>query len=129
MLLDTHVWVWLNVDPSKLSDTMRGHLLDPQIQFSISAITIWEVVVAVQRGRLAATLPVEKLVAKWQRVFPLTVLPIDETEAVLSRTLEFEHNDPADRFIAATAYRHELPLATADRRLAGLTWLKIVKPD
>jgi PIN domain nuclease of toxin-antitoxin system len=37
--------------------------------------------------------------------------------AVRSRSVRVEHDDPADRFLAATAQVDELTLVTADERL------------
>ena len=37
--------------------------------------------------------------------------------ALASRTVDVEHQDPADRFIVATAKVHGLTLVTADARL------------
>jgi len=54
----------------------------------------------------------------------MRVIPIDTDIAILSRTLEFSHSDPADRYIAATAFKCGVPLATVDPRLQELTWLK-----
>ena len=47
--------------------------------------------------------------------------------AVLSRQLEFSHQDPADRFIAATAIYLNLYLATVDNRLTELDWLSTIQ--
>lgn len=52
--------------------------------------------------------------------------PLTHEISILSRSLEFKHTDPADRFIAATAAHHGLVLATADTNLTGLAWLKTV---
>ena len=37
--------------------------------------------------------------------------------AVVSRSIELPHQDPADRFLAAAAKVYELTLVTADERL------------
>jgi PIN domain nuclease of toxin-antitoxin system len=54
----------------------------------------------------------------------MRVVPIDEDIAMASRTLKFVHEDPADRYIAATAYIAKAPLATVDARLRCLEWLR-----
>jgi PIN domain nuclease of toxin-antitoxin system len=46
--------------------------------------------------------------------------------AYLSRSLQFDHADPIDRFIAATAFQLNIPLVTADASLQKLSWLKVV---
>ncbi len=54
-----------------------------------------------------------------------TSVPLTNEIAVLSRTLAFQHDDPADRFIAATAYALQGELATSDERLRNLPWIKL----
>ena len=49
--------------------------------------------------------------------------PLNRQIAVLSRQIELSHQDPADRFIAATAVHYQLPLATVDTRLTSAVWL------
>jgi len=44
--------------------------------------------------------------------------------ALLSRQLELPHEDPADRFIAATAVYYNLTLATIDQHLTSAYFLK-----
>ena len=75
-------------------------------------------------GRLKSVDPVENAVRDILNRHPLRVIPLDTEIALLSRTLAFTHEDPADRFIAATACRLRIPLATSDARLIDLPWLK-----
>lgn len=53
----------------------------------------------------------------------MRVVPVDTDITILSRTLAFKHDDPADRIIAATAYKAAQPLATLDEKLTSLPWL------
>jgi PIN domain nuclease of toxin-antitoxin system len=43
--------------------------------------------------------------------------PLSNDIAILSRQLDLVHQDPADRFIAATAVHYGLTLATVDKNL------------
>ena len=43
--------------------------------------------------------------------------PLNREVAVHSRSVRLAHEDPADRFLAATADVYELALVTADERL------------
>ncbi|HVE65427.1 MAG TPA: PIN domain-containing protein [Thermoanaerobaculia bacterium] len=43
--------------------------------------------------------------------------PLNRRDAVESRRVRLSHQDPVDRFLAATAIVHELTLVTADERL------------
>ncbi len=49
--------------------------------------------------------------------------PINGQIAVFSRQLALPHQDPADRFIAATAVQYGFPLATIDSHLVKADWL------
>lgn len=44
---------------------------------------------------------------------------LNHSIAVLSREIELPHQDPADRFLAATAIHYDLTLATVDNNLAS----------
>jgi PIN domain nuclease of toxin-antitoxin system len=44
--------------------------------------------------------------------------------ALRSRTISLPHEDPADRFIAATAIEMRLPLATVNTRLLACAELR-----
>lgn len=91
---------------------------------AISAVSVWELALLYEKGRLSSSLSTEAAVRYALGRYPLKVIPIDAEIALLSRTLPFRHEDPADRFIAATAHRLGVPLATSDARLLTLPWLE-----
>ena len=126
ILLDTHIWVWFNLAPERLPPTLVQAFEGDEAFFGISAISVWETVTAMQKGRIATVASPENTLRNWLLGNPFQVIPLDEEIALLSRTLSFVHDDPADRFIAATAYRLNCPLATTDDRLLALPWLKVL---
>lgn len=79
----------------------------------------------IERGRLGVDGDAEDAVRAWIDANSTRVLPLDEETAFLARSLPFVHEDPADRFIAATAVRHGCPIATLDARLRGLPFLDV----
>lgn len=117
LLLDTHIWIWSLVDPARLTPRVRGALQDAKTEVWLSPISVWEAILLAERGRLA----LEPDPASWVReqlatgLFREAALTWDV--AVESRRLALEHDDPADRFIAATARVHDLTLVTSDTRL------------
>lgn len=54
---------------------------------------------------------------------------ISDEVAILSRTLAVPHEDPADRFLAATAAVYDLTLLTADTRLLEGSGYSVVSND
>ena len=77
----------------------------------VSAVSVWEVATLFVKGRLKAEIPVGAKVDEMLRRYPLTVVPLDAEIALLSGTLPFAHEDPADRLIAATALGRRSPRA------------------
>ena len=123
IVLDTHFWVWFHVGDSRLTQSVANEIGRDTI---LSAASIWEVTTLIQKGRLLSSLSAEETVRKWLADAPIRVVPVDAEIAIFSRTLAFNHDDPADRFIAATAYMYKARLATVDGRLQGLPWLSVL---
>jgi PIN domain nuclease of toxin-antitoxin system len=48
----------------------------------------------------------------------LTLLPLSPSVAIAAVDLQWDHRDPADRLIVATALVHEATLATGDETIA-----------
>ncbi|MEO7453466.1 MAG: type II toxin-antitoxin system VapC family toxin [Fimbriimonadales bacterium] len=126
IVFDTHILVWWLTDDAKLDRGLREEVLADPSKVIVSAVSIWETLVLVQKGRVQ--LPLEEpgaALREWIRSSRFIEAPLTGEVAVLSRTLEFEHEDPADRFIAATAFANDARLATSDSRLRALKWLKL----
>jgi PIN domain nuclease of toxin-antitoxin system len=121
IVLDTHVLVWAASDDRKLGRKARA-LIDQQWasgRVAVPAIAFWEVGLLQERSRLR--LP--STVREWRDsvlAAGAIELPLDGTVAVRAIDLAGLHDDPADRFIVATALVHEAALVTADERL--LDW-------
>lgn len=122
-LLDTHVWVWSLDDPDRLLDGVARALRDPANEVWLSPISVWEVLLLVERGRLG----LEEEPVRWIRraldASRVREAPINHPVAIRSREVELDHEDPADRFLAATAEIYDLTLVTEDARLlTGRSW-------
>jgi PIN domain nuclease of toxin-antitoxin system len=83
----------------------------------LSPISVWEFLLLVERGRLVLdATPRKWLEAAWSRA-PMHEAPLNREVALRSRTVRVPHQDPADRFIAATAEVYDLTLVTDDDNL------------
>ena len=119
LLLDTHIWLWSHAEPDRLSKRVAGALADDLNQLWLSPISIWEFLLLTERGRVrvrGGTPPAEWVEAALSRA-PMHDAPLTREVAVRSRSVRLDHEDPADRFLAATADVYELTLVTADDRL------------
>ena len=117
LLLDTHIWLWGLLEPERLSPEVRAALQSPDNELWLSPLSVWEALVLVQRGRLAVTGDRGQWIREMVRAVPRREAPVTHDIAVESRQLSLPHQDPADRFLAATARVHGLTLVTADERL------------
>ncbi|HEX4403223.1 MAG TPA: type II toxin-antitoxin system VapC family toxin [Polyangia bacterium] len=117
LLLDTHVWLWALLEPSRLKRDVLTQLGSERDEKWLSPISVWETLLLAARGRLSLSPDPEAWVRAQLRHAPIRQVAVDHEIAIQSRRLRLSHEDPADRFIAATARVHELTLVTADRRL------------
>ena len=117
LLLDTHVWLWSLLEPARLSDQARDLLAAPGTELHLSPISLWETLLLAERGRLALEPDAQSWLGKAMSISPVTETPLTFDVALASRSIALTHQDPADRFIAASAKLFSLTLLTADKRL------------
>ena len=123
LLLDTHAWLWSLMEPARLSARARLALGASGNEVWVSAISAWEIALLAEKGRIKLDVSASEWVARAFDVAPLREAPVTREIALESRRLKLSHEDPADRFIAATARIHDLTLVTADARLRKLRGL------
>lgn len=121
IVLDTHALYWADGNDRKLGKKARAVLQRawPKGRVAVSAITFWEIGQLAAKKRLRLPMPTPE----WRtEVLEAGVieLPLDGAIALRGLDLANLHDDPADRFIAATALVHGAALMTADQRL--LDW-------
>lgn len=127
ILLDTHVLIWMSLDPSHLSKPASAAILHARSTDAvcISDITLWEIALLAHRGKLQIRGTVDSFLHEIS--LPIVVKPI--TAAIAAMTVQFPDSyprDPADRLIGATSKVEGLPLVTADVALRRSPLLETV---
>jgi PIN domain nuclease of toxin-antitoxin system len=118
LLLDTHIWIWSLADPRQLSRRVQDELEDKSNELWLSPVSTWEVFLLHSKGRIHLHGNAREWVTRatmYMREAPLT-----HEIVALAQESPLAHQDPADRFLAATAAVLGLTLVTADHRLLGL---------
>jgi PIN domain nuclease of toxin-antitoxin system len=115
LLLDTHIWIWSQVAPAKISARVRRALENESNEVWLSPISIWELILLVQKGRMA----VDGDLVDWIRkgAAPLKEAPLTAEVVLDTARFSLPYPDPADRFLVATARYLGLTLVTSDARL------------
>jgi PIN domain nuclease of toxin-antitoxin system len=114
LLLDTHVFLWLQDDPERLGEHLPG-LEDTRNDLLVSAATSWEIAIKYAKGRLGLPEPPERYVPRRLRDIGANRLPIDHEDALDVSHLPPVHGDPFDRMLVVQARAHGAHIVTADR--------------
>jgi len=118
LLLDTHIWLWSLQDPKRLGKRVQQELRNPTNEIWLSPISTWEALTLNAKGRIRLHGDLAEWVAR--ATARLREAPLTHEIALAARELKLQRQDPADRFLAATAHILDLTLVTADRNLLGL---------
>lgn len=126
LLLDTHIWLWIHREPWKLTSEVNHSLADPENDLWLSPVSIWELVVLLEKKRVTLREDMNQWVEKSKRELSLREAPLSwEVANEIPFTL-LGYRDPADRFLVATAKAYELTLVTADERLMRVPALSVL---
>jgi PIN domain nuclease of toxin-antitoxin system len=126
LLLDTHIWLWSHLEPERLRPQVAAALESPESELWLSPISVWETLVLAAKARLDLEPGPVDWVARALEAVPLRDAPLNREVAVLSRAVDLPHDDPADRFLVATAQVYGLTLVTADDRLRRLKKIDVL---
>jgi PIN domain nuclease of toxin-antitoxin system len=113
LLLDTHVFLWAVNYPEKLSKPVRELLVDPAVERWVSAISLVELAVKVQKGKLELPLRREFFV-EHLGLLQAKMLAIEAEHSFALFSVPRHHGDPFDRLLIAQAQTEGLTIATKD---------------
>ena len=117
ILLDTHVWLWVNFAPKKLGRSVARAIDDDRNERWLSPISIWELGNLARADRVRLDMGFDDWVARSLRRMPCKEAPMTFEVALETRGVSLSHHEPADRIIAASARVFGLTLVTADEAL------------
>ncbi|HEV2998853.1 MAG TPA: type II toxin-antitoxin system VapC family toxin [Solirubrobacteraceae bacterium] len=113
LLLDTHVFLWLNTEPERLGEHLEL-VEDRHNELLLSAASSWEIAIKHRLGRLPLPEPPQRYVPERIRAIGARALAIEHTHALAVAALEPLHRDPFDRLLIAQARLLDVSILTAD---------------
>jgi PIN domain nuclease of toxin-antitoxin system len=124
LLLDTHCWLWLKDDPSRLPSPLRRRLEREPENLLLSSVCILEIAIKLSTGKLKLGAHPEQL------VYELTedgaeLLDFTIDHALRTLALPPLHRDPFDRLLVAQAQLEGLTLVSADPQVLAYDVKKI----
>lgn len=119
IVLDTHILLWDQLDPARLSTKARRAILraEDEGKIVVCEISLWEIASLMHRKRLVLNTSYLDFVRDLLLSRPFILHGINPEIADMTTWLEVGSKDPADRIIASTSYYLNLPLITADNQL------------
>lgn len=126
LLLDTHIWIWSYSEAHKLSSEVARQLTDPRNDRYLSAISIWEVVVLLEKRRIRFGTDFAESFKRSKQDLNLIEIPMNWEVAHELRFTLLDYRDPGDRFLVATAKVYDLTLVTADERLMRVPGIQVL---
>jgi PIN domain nuclease of toxin-antitoxin system len=117
ILLDTHIFLWLQTEPEKLGDQL-ALVEDEGNDLLFSAASSWEIAIKYGIGRLPLPEPPERYVPARMGAIGAQPFPVEHSHALAVAALPPLHDDPFDRLLVAQAGALGVPLMTSDERVS-----------
>jgi PIN domain nuclease of toxin-antitoxin system len=116
-LLDTHTFLWWNMDDPQLSAAARAFIADGGNELFLSAASAWEIAIKTARGKLSLPEPPEKYVASRLALHCFQPMPVQLSHALRVYDLPELHRDPFDRLLIVQSQMEGMPILTADENI------------
>lgn len=103
LLLDTHTFIWWDSEPARLSPHALALCQDRQNVLLLSVVSVWEMQIKLQLGKLRLALPLKEIIETQQQTNSIEILPVTLAHVLALENLPAYHKDPFDRLLVAQA--------------------------
>jgi len=117
LLLDTHIFLWINSDPDKLPSAVHDACENPENQLYLSLVSPWEIQIKQQLGKLRLHSELSDLVETQIEQNGLNILPVKLEHIYALNDLPHHHKDPFDRLLISQAEIESMVLVTVDKKI------------
>ena len=113
LLLDTHVFLWMQTEPERLGPA-RSLPEDDRTELMLSSASSWEIAIKWVLGKLPLPIPPDRYVPDRMQTTAVSALNIGHRHALAVAGLRQHHTDPFDRLLIAQATVEKITFVTAD---------------
>jgi PIN domain nuclease of toxin-antitoxin system len=117
VLLDTAVFWWLAIGSPRLSRRAAELFADSANDVALSPVSIWELLVKNQIGKLPTPVPIADLLTRVREERLVRSLPLRDSAVLRLASLPPLHRDPFDRMLICQALDEGMTLVTPDERI------------
>ncbi len=114
LLLDTHTFIWWDSAPDQLSPAALAAFRAPENTLLLSVVSLWEIQVKRQIGKLQLHLPLAEIIENQQTRNQIQILPVLLPHVLEVENLPLHHKDPFDRLLIAQALVEQATLLSKD---------------
>lgn len=115
LLLDTHALLWSVLDDPHLSPAARTAIASPDSEILISAVSIFEITLKHQLGKLGQAAPFARHHQQMMAGLEWSALPVLLDHASLAGSMDISHKDPFDRLLIAQARIERVPIVSNEK--------------
>ena len=119
LLLDTHSFIWWDLEPEKLSRRVFAALSDRANTVHVSLVSAWEIQIKSQTGKLRLSNSLAEVINDHCARFGFLIESITLEQILGLAELPLHHRDPFDRLLVAQAREGGFELVSSDPHLAS----------
>ena len=112
IIIDTHVFLWLLNDPSKVDKTYLQHLENTDNNIYLSSMSMVEIIIKSSIGKLTIDFDIEQAA----NAMDVEIMSFDAKDALQLSKLPLHHKDPFDRMIIAQTISKDFSLISDDSK-------------
>ncbi|MBC8493185.1 MAG: type II toxin-antitoxin system VapC family toxin [bacterium] len=112
IIIDTHVFLWLLNDPSKIDGSYFSHIEDTNNSIYLSSMSMVELIIKSSIGKLTIDFDIEQAA----NAMDVEIMSFDAKDALQLSKLPLHHKDPFDRMIIAQTISKDFSLISDDSK-------------
>ena len=115
-LLDSCIWIFLLTNDGRLKQQQRNVILDTQTTIYISVVSVWEMSIKIDKGKLKLPKPLQSLIFEACVQDNYKIINLDVFSVLNTNNLPNYHKDPFDRMLISQAIDNDLTIITCDSK-------------